>query len=163
NVTAGVATKLVMQTQPGNGTGGAALSPQPVVLIQDAQGNTVTGGSSVKVTAAIETNAGIGSLGGTKTVTAANGVATFLDLSIDKVGIGYTLVFTSSPALAGVTSNALNVTVGAAAKLGIQTQPASGTAGSALSPQPVVLIQDLGGNLVTDDSSTMVTAAFGTN
>src|SRR5206468_4176906 len=140
--------KLGMQTQPGNGTAGSPVIVQPVVLIEDPGGNRMTSDSSTRVTVALGTNAGGGTLGGTATVTAVGGAATFTDLSIDKAGNGYTLTFTASPTLAGVTSSPFNVAVGAASKLGMLTQPGNGTGGSALSREPVVLIQDAQGNTI---------------
>jgi 23S rRNA pseudouridine955/2504/2580 synthase len=65
---------------------------------------------------AIGTNPAAGTLSGTKTVSSVSGVATFSTLSIDKAGTGYTLSATSGT-LTGATSNAFNVTPGAAAKL----------------------------------------------
>jgi len=47
-------------------------------------------------------------LSGTKTVTAANGVATFSNLSIDQLGNGYTLVV-SSAGVAGAESRTFNI------------------------------------------------------
>ena len=46
---------------------------------------------SSSVTLAIGTNPGSGTLSGTVTVAAVNGVATFSNLSINKAGTGYTL------------------------------------------------------------------------
>ncbi|MFD1808004.1 hypothetical protein ACFSHQ_07035 [Gemmobacter lanyuensis] len=48
------------------------------------------------MTLAIGTNAGSGTLSGTKTVNAVNGVATFSGLSIDKAATGYTLTATGA-------------------------------------------------------------------
>jgi hypothetical protein len=52
--------------------------------------------------------------------------------------------------------------VGAAAQLAFTTQPGGGTAGTAWSTQPVVTVQDAGGNTVTS-SSASITLAIGTN
>ena len=60
------------------------------VSVEDANGNVVTSDGS-SVTIAIGANPGSGTLGGTLTVAAVNGVATFSDLSINKAGTGYTL------------------------------------------------------------------------
>ena len=147
NITVGTASQLVFTTQPGNGTGGSALSTQPVVTIQDAGGNTVTTATD-NITLSINANPGSGSLSGTATVAAVSGVATFSGLSIDKVGTGYTLD-ADGASLTTVTSNSFNITVGTASQLAFTTQPGNGTGGSALSTQPVVTIQDAGGNTVT--------------
>ena len=47
-----------------------------------------------------------------------------------------------------------------AVKLGFTTQPATGVASTALPAQPVVAIQDAGGNTITSDSTTVVTLAL---
>ncbi len=104
----GSATKLAFRTQPGNGAAGAQLSVQPVVEVQDADGNRVTTDSST-VTLAIGTNPGGGTLGGTVSKAAVAGVATFTDLSISAAGDGYTLVATDG-ALTSATSAAFNIT-----------------------------------------------------
>src|SRR6185437_13895068 len=58
---------------------------------------------------AIATNPSGGTLSGTATVAAVNGVATFSGLSIDQVGSGYTLAATSA-GLIGAASAAFDVT-----------------------------------------------------
>jgi hypothetical protein len=159
NVTVGAAAKLAFTQQPSSSTGGVAFPTQPKVTVQDAGGNTVA--SSASIALAIGTNPSGGALSGTTTVTATNGVATFSGLAIDKAGSGYTLT-ASSGALTGDTSTPFNVTVGPAAKLAFTAQPAGATGGSAFGTQPVVTVQDAGGNTVTSDASS-VTLAIGTN
>ena len=150
---AGTATKLAYATAPGTGTGGSALSTQPVVTVQDANGNTVTTDTS-SVTLAIATNPASGTLSGTKTVAAVAGMATFSGLSIDRIGTGYTLAATDG-SLTSATSATFNITVGAAAKLAFTAQPSGGTGGTAWAAQPVVTVQDAGGNTVTTNTSTV--------
>ena len=161
NITEGSAVQLSFSTQPGNGTGGSALSTQPIISILDAGGNTVT-----SATNAITLSIGINSGSGTLTVTAnplnaIAGVATFSGVSIDKIGTGYTLSAISA-GLSSASSNAFNVTVGAASKLVFSTQPGNGTGGNNLSIQPAVTIQDAGGNTVTS-ASNAITIAIATN
>ena len=159
-VNPGSGTKLAFGVQPSNASGGTAISPAVTVQVLDSNNNLTT--SSASVTVAIGNNAGGGSLSGTATVNASNGTATFNNLSINKLGTGYTLT-TSSSGLTGATSTGFNISVGAAAKLSFTTSPsASTTAGSAFAVQPVVTVQDAGGNTVTTDTST-VTLAIGTN
>jgi len=65
------------------------------------------------VTIAIGHNGGTllpGTLSGTKTVTAVNGVATFSNLSIDQLGNGYTLVV-SAANVSGAESAPFNIGV----------------------------------------------------
>jgi len=166
NVVTGPAAKLAFTTQPGNGTGGTALTTQPVVTLQDAGGNIVTG-TAQNVTLAIQTNPGGGALSGTNpvAVNTATGVATFTNIAIDKIGTGYTLTATGntvSTTPGVVVSGAFNVTIGPPAKLGFGQQPSTTSAGVAIAPAVTVIVQDAGGNTVTTDSRN-VTVAIGTN
>src|SRR6266550_3469245 len=126
------ATKLVFTVQPSNAVAGAANSPATQVAVQDAQGNTVTT-ATISITLAIGTNPASGTLAGTKTVAAVNGVATFSTLSLNVVGTGYTLT-AAATGLTGATSTAFNIGVGAAAKLVFTVQPSNAAAGAAIAP-----------------------------
>src|SRR6185436_3470519 len=91
--------------------------------------------------------------------TAVNGVATFTDLALNAAGT-ITLQF-SSGALTPDTSANVVVSPAAASQLVIETQPsATATAGVAFSQQPAVRIEDALGNLLTADSTTVVTASI---
>ena len=83
-------TQLAFGQPPTSAGAGAVLSPAVTVLVEDASGNVVASDTS-SVTVAIGNNPSGGTLSGTLTVAAVNGVATFSDLSIDKSGNGYTL------------------------------------------------------------------------
>jgi gliding motility-associated-like protein len=91
-----------------------------------------------------------------------SGVATFSGLSINKVGTGYTLSATSG-SLTSTISLGFDITPGVAAQLLFSQQPGNGVAGSALSTQPKVTVQDAYGNTVSGDNSSVVTLAIGTN
>ena len=106
-----------------NAVAGMSISPAVTVLIRTSNGNTVTG-NTTNVTLAITTNPGGGTLSGTTTVAAVNGVATFSNLSINKAGTGYVLTATDG-ALTSVASNSFNIAAGAAAKLAFAQQPAN--------------------------------------
>ena len=117
------ATAVLMTTQPVGGTSGAALATQPVVRLVDATGNTVT-----HSTASVTVTASGGTLGGTTTVTAVNGVATFTNLTHTTAGT-YTLTFAST-SLTSVTSASFTTGVatcadGGACALG-ETGPGGG-------------------------------------
>jgi len=101
----GTANQLVVTTPPSGADNDVAFTGQPVIAIKDSGGNTVTTDSSTEVTVAKAS--GSGTLSGTLTATAINGVATFSDLKI--VGTGaHTLIFTSG-ALSSVTSTSFTV------------------------------------------------------
>jgi hypothetical protein len=163
DVVVGPATKVVYTQQPTAVVAGSLISPAVVVTVQDAGSNTVTT-SSATVAIAIGTNPGAGTLSGTVSLAATNGVATFSDLSINKTGNGYTLV-ASSTGLTSATSSTFNVTVGAAAKVAFTQQPNGGTGGVAWTTQPKVTIQDALGNTVTTSTASVtlaITPATGT-
>ena len=65
------------------------------VEAEDSSGNLVTSFNGT-VTVALASNPGGATLGGTLTVTASAGVATFSGLTLTKAASGYTLAVTSS-------------------------------------------------------------------
>ncbi|HXO86283.1 MAG TPA: hypothetical protein VN803_12245, partial [Gemmatimonadales bacterium] len=100
---------LAFTTQPSTTLPLVAI-PAVRATALDAQGNPVTSYNG-PVTIAIGRNGGSllpGTLSGTLTVNAVNGVATFSDLSIDQPGNGYTLVVDAAN-LFGVQSAAFNI------------------------------------------------------
>src|SRR5207245_501858 len=136
----GAAAKLVFTVQPSNAAAGAAITPAVQVTVQDAQGNTVTT-ATTSITVAIGTNPASGTLAGTPTVAAVNGVATFANLSIDNPGTGYTLT-ASATGLTSATPSPCTSGVGAAAKLVFTVQPSNAAAGAAITPAVQVAVQD---------------------
>lgn len=103
----GPATATAIDTQPSGATSGEVFTTQPVIRIVDADDNTVTSFTG-NVTVGIAS--GTGTLGGTTTVAAVAGVATFTDLGI--LGLGaFTLIFTSE-SLSSITSESFNLSGG---------------------------------------------------
>jgi len=90
---------LVVQTQPAGAVSGVAFTTQPVVEVRD-NANIRMVGDSTLVTAGLQ---GGGTLLGTRTVRAVNGIATFTNLAVDGGATGANLVFTSA-----TTSNAFS-------------------------------------------------------
>ncbi len=163
NIFSGTPTKLVFSTQPGGGTGGTIWAQPPVVQVQDVNSQIAIQDVSTPVTLAIGTNPSSGALAcTTNPLTVANGVAAFAGCKIDKTGTAYTLT-ASSTGLASATSSAFNITAGTAVKLGFTGQPGASTSNLAFATQPVVAIQDAGGNTITTAPATTVTLAIGTN
>lgn len=140
-----VPVKLGFVTQPGQGTGGAPLVTQPQVELLDANDARVTSASG-SVTITISTNPGSGTLRGTTTVGVLNGVATFTDLAIDQVGVGYTLL-ASQTGLTSAISNAFSIVAGPAVTMLFANQPGGATGGLPFGQQPTLHLRDSVGNL----------------
>jgi hypothetical protein len=104
------ATRLAFTVQPSTTLPLTTIQPPVQVTALDAVGNPATSFNGL-VTIAIANNGGVamrGTLSGTTTVTAVNGVATFSDLSIDQPGNGYTLQAVAS-GLTGAMSAPFNI------------------------------------------------------
>ncbi len=118
-VTAGPAAQLAFVQQPSNATSGATISPPVTVQLRDAAGNPVTSPER-NITLALGANPGAGILAGTLTHLTSGGIATFSNLSIDKVATGYTLVASLAP-LTGATSTPFNISAATATKIRVET------------------------------------------
>lgn len=161
----GTASKLAFTTQPAGATAGSAFTTQPVVTVQDANGNTVANSSS-SVTLAI--TGGTGSPAANLTCTAnpkaaSAGVVSFAGCRIDKAGTGYTLTATAGPLNSAVT-NSFAVSAGAPTKVAFSVAPpTTGTAGTPLATFRAA-VQDANGNTVTTGtgSSDAITLGIAT-
>jgi hypothetical protein len=139
----GPPVRLIIQTQPSTtATAGVAFAQQPVIRIEDAVGHLLTTDNTTVVTAT--RSAGSGTLQGTTSRTAVNGLVTFTNLA-HNVATNITISFTSG-SLTNATSTAIAVSPAAASQLVYTTQPANGTFGSALVTQPVLRSRDQFGN-----------------
>jgi streptogramin lyase len=105
-VNATTATQLVITQQPPS-TVGVNSTFGMQASIEDVYGNVVTSASG-PVSVAFASNPTGATLGGTLTMTASGGVASFTNLTINKIGSGYTLLVSSS-GLSSATSNPINV------------------------------------------------------
>ncbi len=150
--------RLAIQTQPSTtATAGQAFASQPVIDELDLYGNLESGDNSTAITASV--TFGNGPLLGTTTVTVVGGVATFTGLADPTVGT-ISLGFAGGGLSVG-PSNLIAINPGAATQLVIQTQPyAAVTAGNPLSDPIVVAEEDQYGNVVTTDSSTVVSVSL---
>ncbi len=153
----GAAVKLAFTRQPAGAAAGSAFETQPVVAVQDAAGNIVTGYRGL-VELTVNPGAGGAQLyGGTKIVS-ANGVVEFKSLSMHKAGV-YTLT-ASSGALTLATSLPFTIVPAPPGQLAFTAEPSGGVAGSPLTPQPVVAVQDQYGNTVNYEGSVTLSAAI---
>ena len=153
----GPPTQLSVETQPSGATSAATLPTQPVVLVLDANGARVSN-SSPAVTAAI--GSGPGTLSGTTTVTAVNGVATFTNLRI--TGSGTSTITFSTAGLTSATSG--NISIAApialsAALIGGDRQ--AQMAGGAVGIKPSVVVRGQGNTLLAGARVTFTVTAGG--
>src|ERR1700751_3753476 len=81
---------LAFTVQPNTTTAGSPIAPAVQVAVEDAQGNIVTNATPT-ITLAIGTNPAGGTLSGMTSVGAANGVASFSALVLNRTASGYTL------------------------------------------------------------------------
>ena len=93
-ITPGLAVALAFLTQPSATLAGERITPAVAVALVDRLGN-VASHASTPITLALGANPGGATLGGTLTVSAVQGVATFPDLSLQPAAEGYTLEATA--------------------------------------------------------------------
>ena len=151
SVTPAIPTQLVFAVPPPESVA-ADSSFGLVVYVDDVLENVATSFQGT-VVLSLSSNPGDATLGGTVSVTAINGVATFAGLTLDQQGDGYTLLATSN-GLPSSTSGAINVTPAAAKQLVVRTQPPSSIpAGDSFG---LVVVADSGGVVDTSFNGTVI-------
>jgi len=138
-------SKLIFLASPSNSSGGVVFGTQPAVAIQGAQGQATTSTAPVALAITAPNGATLGCTA--NPVVAVSGLATFAGCLIDLKGT-YTLTATS-PGLTSAVSASFTVSVGAANNLVFTTTPKNTARNTVFSNQPVVVVQDAGGNTVT--------------
>lgn len=140
---------LFITRQPGQtAVGGTAFAPeaQPRVVVHDLGRNIVMSFSGT-VTATLTQNEQGAALVGDSIVTVKDGVAIFRALAIPRAGSCYSMIFTGMLSLIPVTSSSVSVAIGPSFQLGILSQPAGFRPGFPFDIQPVIAVQDRGGEL----------------
>lgn len=157
-VSPGAPAKLAFMVEPSAVTAGATFAPAVQVAVVDTLANPVTSATAcVGLSITSGTGATGAVLGGTATVDVLSGIATFSDLTLDRVGPGYTLTATA-PDLTGAVSTTFPVTPGAASKLVFTVEPSTDVAGTAIHPAVQVTVQDAQGNTATSASASVTVA-----
>jgi hypothetical protein len=143
-VTPAAAAGLMIASQPLSVTAGAGFSI--VVKAKDAYGNVATSFSGY-VTLALSSNPGGSTIGGRLSLKAANGMATFSRLTLNKAAHGYTLL-ASGGTLSPAATAGISVTPAAATRLVVSNEPpTSVTVGAAFGL--AVAAEDAFGNVAT--------------
>ena len=156
-----VIDRLAIATQPSSSvTPGAGFG---FTVTVETAGDKIDSAYNGNVTVAIANNPGVSTLGGTLTVAAVNGVATFSGLTLNNAGNGYTFQATAS-GLPTITTGSFNVTspvVNSANQLLVHSlSPASLSPGS---PFTVVIYAVTSGGIIDSTYSGNVTLALASN
>jgi virginiamycin B lyase len=152
-----ITSLVVNQEPPANLTAGSSFGL--TVQAEDGSGNPITSFNGT-VTVGLAGNPGGTSLGGTVTVEASAGVATFSGLTLTRAASGYTLYVSASGPIPTTTS-AITVTPAPASQLVITQQPPS-TVNVNTPFGMQASIEDAYGNVVTTATNT-VSVAFANN
>jgi hypothetical protein len=163
SVIPGPASQIAFIVSPTNTAPNAVMSPV-VVQLEDSSGNAVTGQSDT-ISLQIGTNPGGGTLLGGGVLPTTSGQVTFSNLSINALGLGYTLQAVShSLGLGTFTSGGFNVSgAGVAAKLAFVVQPATYTVNQLMRPPYITVeVQDTAGMAIVS-ASPQVTLALANN
>ncbi|NBO64006.1 MAG: hypothetical protein EBU88_03995 [Acidobacteria bacterium] len=121
-VTPGDPSKVTITTQPVAGASAVPLTQQPVVEIQDLEGNKTS--STASVTVAIFSGSG-GAITGTTTVNAVDGVATFTNLVMTGIGSQQYVLRFQSGSLTPAQSNPIEVTMKVVSITRVGSSPSS--------------------------------------
>jgi hypothetical protein len=160
---------IVQDASHGSVIGGKAFASQPRIEVRDAGGNVLKFDSSSAITVSFFSNPSQGLISplDRRTTVLEEGVVQFRRLAIDKAGFGYRLKYeflhhdgTSLQETSLVTLGSyFNVEIGPPRRLSILRHSSGGWAGNQpFLIQPKVALVDAGGNVVSYDSSSMVTA-----
>ncbi len=158
-----VATQLLFTKSPVAGASGSALAVQPALVFEDAANRVVTAAPGAVTFTVSPAGTGVGlhtctglapNLG---YVNVAN--CTFTGV----VGTAYTLTATAGGLTSAPSASFSPTGPGAASQLAFTLQPVAGPAGTALTTQPIVKVEDSAGNVVTSSTASInLTASGGT-
>ena len=166
--------------QPGNGSGNAALSPQPVIALMDLGNNTVVHahGSAYIVSVTLNSLSGLpkgASIHGNSSVYPSRGQALFTDLFVGTEHSQYFMVFrliVNHTVLGDLgittTSNVFSVSRGPPSALTLEQEPGRNAstatlAGIAFENQPVIKVVDMSGNFNPEISGIKISADIDKN
>ena len=167
NNPAGPPVQLKFSIEPSISAGaGIAFTTEPVINIEDANGNVVTSATNtVTLTAYTDaacTVAAVGTFAATiNPLAASSGTVVFAGVNYG--GVTTTIyVGASSSGLTSACSSAVTIMPGNPAKLIFSIEPAdpSATAGVNLARQPAVTVEDTYGNVVTSATNSVTLAAY---
>lgn len=171
-VVADVPSVLSILAQPAGGRVGVPFSVQPSLAATDAYGNVASWYEDTEIVIATVLNApptvAASLYGGEKVMKMVDGRVDFAGLSVDRSGTGFSITFTASVGFVhgfplSNTTRSFDIDFGLPYKLFIETgtNPEGAVPGSILVQQPTILVQDVLGNTVSDQTGILqVTASL---
>jgi hypothetical protein len=153
----GFPVKIGFATQPARGIPGTPFGSQPVVAVQDAQGNTVPLSGATTVTLSLTTGSGTLTCtnSGGLTKGTSSGLAAFTGCRLTVVGVGFKIT-AAAPGYTSVASSAFDV----ADRLAFTTQPSGAAGGVAFTTQPVITVRAGASATAVNDNGSVVTLAI---
>ncbi len=145
-------------TSPGNSTNGVNFTNQPVVKVEDSGGNVVSSSASITLTPSSGTLSCT-----TNPLNATSGVASFAGCNLVGTATSGYSVSAAATGLTGATSSpTFSLATGSASQVVFTTSPGNSTNGVNFTNQPVVKVEDSGGNVVSSSASITLTPSSGT-
>jgi len=136
-----------------------ALTPAPVITVVNKDGSTASGYTG-NVTMALATNPSNATLGGTATVAASAGVATFSNLTLNRSGKDFTLRATAAAQGGYMPRAKVSRPFSIPTRCVFTTQPVGSSVAGGILPTFTVTIQDSAGNTDTSYTAADVTVAL---
>ena len=157
SVDPGAANQIGFATQPARGIPNVSFGSQPVVAVQDAQGNTVPTAGATTVTLSLTTGSGTLTCPGTGGLSKGTilGLAAFTGCRLTLAGVGYKIT-ASAPGYEPVVSSAFDV----ADRLAFTQSPAGAVGGIAFTTQPAITVRAGASAAAVNDNGTVVTLAI---
>ncbi len=158
----GAAHRLEVTSEPQSAGVDQPITPPVQVRVVDVTGALVQTATDTLVATLLPRPGVVGALGGTVSVEAVNGLATFDNLRVNAPGEGYALMVRSSRALVRDTTVRFTVgAVGAVAKLRLIGAPLTVVAGQVIAPAPKVVVVDSSGTVVRAVNESIVVTLVG--
>jgi len=147
--------RVTFTQSPTNAIAGQAFAP-PIVVQVDNDSNALDATYNGPVTLSLSQSNG--TIAGTVSVTAVNGVATFSSVMVDSIGAGFVMQAAATNAISGL-SLPFNVNPAAAVKVVFATEPTSTWQGAPFNV--TIAVEDTFGNLEINDTSTVAISPSG--
>ena len=146
---------------------GTAFATQPVVTVKDSGGNTVTVSTAEVVASVAQVTVDgspTGSLSGSTTINAVDGVARFANLTLSgRTTAAYVVTYTAASLPNGTNSVSQSITPqsGDGSSLRVATPASIAAAGAVFGVQPVVEVLDAAGNRAATSSARISVSTSG--